>query len=210
MTLPITCLAVTCRPNWQPWLLHQFNKQTYENKRLVVFDDALSPQTWPSHVTVIRERLGSLGEKRQALLNTVTTPFCWMDDDDWHPQCRLDVAAALLPHVDMVGARDGLFTDVALHKTRRIETLDPVVFNGAVFDEGCRLSKFQPLHRGEDTAWMQLVIKDARICSTPEMQHAWLCHDANVTGKRGSMSFDGPRFTRFDSWELEMLRGISG
>lgn len=204
----ITCLSVTCRPNWQPWLLHQFAKQTHEDKKLVVFDDSLTAQRWPDHVVVHRAKLGSLGEKRQYLLDRIDTPFAWFDDDDWHPACRLDIGSALLPYVDIVGCRDGLFTDVVLHKTRRIETLDPVVFNGAVFGADRRLFKFQPLHRGEDTAWMQLAIKDARVCSTPELQHAWLCHDANVTGKRGSMSFEGARFTRFDSWELEFLRSL--
>lgn len=203
----ISCLAVTCRPDWQKFLLHQYAKQTYARKQLIVFDDSLSPQKWPEHVTVIRGKLGSLGEKRQALLDTLRPEwaFAWFDDDDWHPACRLDVGAAMLEHVDVVGCRDGLFTDVVLHKTRRIETLDPVVFNGAVFGADCRLFKFQPLHRGEDTAWMQLVIKDARICSTPEMQHCWMSHETNVTGKRGSMSFEGKRFERFDSWELSFL-----
>ncbi len=204
----ISCLSVTCRPHFQPWLLHQFRKQTHDARKLVVFDDSLSPQQWPSDVVVHRAKLGSLGEKRQCLLDRIDTPFAWFDDDDWFPACRLTVGATMLSLVDAVGCRDGLFTDVVLHKTRRIETLDPVVFNGAVFAAHCRLHKFQPLHRGEDTAWMQLVIKDATICSTPELQHAWLCHDANVTGKRGSMSFEGKRFDRFDAWELEFLRTL--
>lgn len=205
----ISCLSVTCRPHFQPWLLHQFAKQTHDSKKLIVFDDSLSGQQWPGDVVVHRAKLGSLGEKRQYLLDRIEGPFAWFDDDDWSPVCRLDVGHAMLPHVDIVGCRDGLFTDVVLHKTRRIETLDPVVFNGAVFAADRRLFKFQPLHRGEDTAWMQLAISDAVICSTPELQHAWLCHDANVTGKRGSMSFEGPVFKRFDSFEMEFLRKLT-
>ncbi len=203
----ISCLSVTCRPNWQPWLLHQFRKQTHDARKLVVFDDSLSPQQWPSDVIVHRAKLGSLGEKRQYLLDRIDTPFAWFDDDDWFPAHRLTIGAAMVERVAAMGARDGLFIDAVTHKTRRLETGDPVVFNGAVFAAHCRLHKFQPLHRGEDTAWMGLVTKDAMICSSPEMQHGWLSHDSNVTGKRGSISFEGPKFRKFDAFEQAFLSG---
>ncbi len=203
----ISCLSITCRPQFQPWLLHQFRKQTHLAHRLVVFDDSLSPQQWPSDVVVLRAKLGSLGEKRQYLLDCIEGAFAWFDDDDWHPVSRLTVGAAMLERVDVVGCRDGLFTDVTTLRPRRLE-IEPLVFHSAVFGAKSRLHKFQPLHRGEDTAWMQLVVRDAMLCTTPELRHAWLSHDTNVTGKRGSMSFEGPAFKRFDSWETGFLRAL--
>jgi hypothetical protein len=195
-------LLLTCRPHFKPWVLYQLAKQEHECS-LLVFDDCSKP-TWPGVSIRPSERMRmTLGEKRQQLLDLVTDNFCWLDDDDWIPNCRFSMSQ-LLDTVDIVGADRGLFVDVGTLRTRRIE-LPPVVFNGAVFRKDLAKHKMQPVNRGEDTLWLQAVTKDSTVVSSPVMQHAWLSHDGNVTGKRGSMTFEGPKFQRFDSWELKFL-----
>lgn len=218
-------LSVTCRPHFQPWLLHQLAKQEHDHD-LFVFDDATKPMTWPKGTTVIRpdNRLKlTLGEKRETLLEYVRSkkfttcgglgdaqyhPFAWFDDDDWHSKERLTVAERLLDYVDVVGYESGVFCDVKTLQTRTLNTGDRVCFNSAVYGGRCAVHKFQPVTRGEDTLWQREVLKDATIVSAPVMQHVWLSGDWNVTGRRGSMSFEGPRFSRFDSWELDFLRKL--
>lgn len=207
-------LSVTCRPLWQPWLLHQLAKQE-ESYKLYVFDDCSKPLTWTGPVVTARpsNRLQlSLGQKRQCLLDLIQDqrePFAWFDDDDWHPKHRFAVALEMFKSpVDVVGYHQGLFVDVKSLQTRKLQTGASVTFNGAVFAPQCSAHRFEPMHRGEDTTWLNSVLKDATVVSSPMMEHAWMSHDANVTGKRGSMSFEGPRFARLDSWEKAFLENL--
>lgn len=213
-------LVVTCRPQFQGWLLHQLAKQE-TLLHVIVFDDAVKPMEWPKahglSIQVLRpeRRLHlSLGEKRELVLEQARRlgePFAWFDDDDWHPRERLYVGGELVTKdkLDAVGYEWGTFCDVKTLQTRRLNTGSRLCFNSAVFSPQCAKSKMQPLHRGEDTLWLQACLNGATIVSSPMFEHAWLSHNGNVTGKRGSMSFEGAKFTKLDSFEkrfLEQLR----
>lgn len=206
-------LSVTCRPQWQSWLLHQLAKQESPFK-LYVFDDCSKPLTWTGPVVTARpsNRLQlSLGQKRQCLLDLIQDqrePFAWFDDDDWHPKERFVMGEKFMGLAHVIGYHQGLFVDVKSHYTRKLQTGASVTFNGAVFAPHCAAHRFQPLHRGEDTTWLNAVLKDATVVSSPVMEHAWMSHDENVTGKRGSMSFEGKRFARLDSWEKAFLEKL--
>lgn len=208
-------LVLTCRPQWRGWLDHQLAKQEHPHT-LIVFDDSSKAQEWPKGSVVIRtnDRLKlSLGEKRQLILLAAEArnePFAWFDDDDWHPKHRLTIGAKLIGEaaVDAVGYHSGTFCDVKTLQTRKLDTGDRLCFNGAVYAPHCAKTRFQPLNRGEDTAWNRSALASATIVSSPDMEHCWMSHEGNVTGKRGSMSFEGPKFRHFDSWELEFLRSL--
>lgn len=208
-------LVLTCRPAWRPWLDRQLSKQEHPHT-LIVFDDSTKLQEWPAGSVVIRtnDRLKlSLGEKRQLILLAAEArgePFAWFDDDDWHPKHRLAIGAKLIGEaaVDAVGYHSGTFCDVKTLQTRKLDTGDRLCFNGAVYAPHCAKTRFQPLNRGEDTTWNRSALASATIVSSPDMEHAWISGSWNVTGLRGSMSFEGPKFKRFDSWELEFLRTL--
>ena len=204
-------LTLTCRPHWRSWLMYQLAKQEHPHE-LVVYDDCVTPQSWPKRVQVVRGLSGrSLGEKRNDLLALVgDQPFAWFDDDDWHPKERLVVAEGLLAGggIDAVGYEWGTFCDVQTLQTRRLNTGSRVCFNSGVFAPHCAKTRMQPLHRGEDTQWLAQCLKDATIVSSPLMEHCWMSHEGNITGKRGSMSFEGRRWSRFDAWELKFLKEI--
>lgn len=196
-------LLLTCRPQWITWVLHQLAKQDHQYE-LTVLDDCSSP-TWLGAIRPTNRLQLSLGEKRQLLLNEVTDDFCWLDDDDWIPPCRFAMSECL-KDFDVVGYNEGLFVDVKSFATRRIKS-DHVCFGGALFRRDMSRHVVPPLHRGEDTAWLQKVLADATVVSSPIMQHAWMSHEGNVVGKRGSMSFPGARFEKLDSWERKFLAG---
>ena len=211
-------LVLTCRPQWQPWLLHQLAKQETPHS-LVVFDDCSKPQRWSNALFVMRpdNRLSmTLGEKRQSILGfarDLNECFAWFDDDDWHPKERLAVGSEFFftgssYDVDAVGYHEGIFCDVKSLQTRKLDTHETLTFNSAVFAPQCASVPFDHVNRGEDTMWIRKVLKDATVVSSPIMEHCWMSHDGNVTGKRGSMTFEGPRFQRFDSWELEFLKKL--
>jgi hypothetical protein len=203
-------------------LIHQLAKQEL-GYRLFVFDDCSTPLRWDGiDHTLVRpsNRLQlSLGQKRQCLLDLIQNegePFAWFDDDDWHPKERLATGTAFLvppsipipmpPLPDSVGYHEGIFCDVKTLQTRKLDTHESLTFNGAVFAPHCAKFSFDPVNRGEDTLWLRKVLADATVVSSPIMEHCWMSHEGNVTGKRGSMTFEGRKFARFDSWELEFLR----
>lgn len=204
-------LVLTCRPHWRPWLMYQLAKQEHPHT-LLVYDDSMQRQEWPKRVHVLRgDHRRSLGEKRNELLALVhEQPFAWFDDDDWHPKERLVVAEGLLDGggIDAVGYELGTFCDVQSLQTRRLNTGSRLCFNSAVFAPHCAKHRMQPLHRGEDTAWLASCLKDATVVSSPMFEHCWMSGDWNVTGRRGSMSFEGRRWNRFDTWELKFLEGM--
>lgn len=204
-------LSLTCRPHWQEWLYHQLDKQEHKHQ-LVVYDDALPRQTWRKGTVVIYGASSrALGVKRDELLRQVgNEPFAWFDDDDWHPKERLVVAEGLLEGggIDAVGYEWGTFCDVETLQTRRLNTGSRVCFNSAVFAPQCAKVPMQPMYRGEDTAWLASCLKDATIVSSPMFEHCWMSHEGNVTGKRGSMSFEGRRWSKFDAWELKFLKEV--
>lgn len=208
-------LVLTCRPEWRRWLDWQIAKQEHP-VTLIVFDDSSKAQEWPKGSVVIRtnDRLKlSLGEKRQLILLAAelrNEPFAWFDDDDWHPKHRLTIGHKLITEaaVDAVGYHLGTFCDVKTLQTRKLDTGDRLCFNGAVYAPHCAKTRFQPLNRGEDTSWNRTALASATIVSSPDMQHAWISGDWNVTGRRGTMSYEGPKFKLFDSFELEFLKAL--
>lgn len=206
-------LVLTCRPQWQPWLLHQLAKQETEHS-VVLFDDCSKPLEWKPAVTVRpNNRLQlSMGAKRQMLLDVIKTerePFAWFDDDDWHPKERLAIGQALIDDgATAAGYAEGTFCDVKTLQTRKLACGEAVTFNGAVFAPQCATYTFDAINRGEDTNWLRKVLAGATVVSSPIMEHCWMSHDGNICGRRGSMTFEGRRFDRFDSWELDFLRKL--
>lgn len=206
-------LVLTCRPHFRPWLQYQLGKQEHPHQ-LVVFDDCTEPQDWGKDAVTVRpsNRMQlSLGQKRQCLLDIIKDmgqPFAWFDDDDWQAPGRLTITSAFEgAAVHVIGCRDGLFLDCKTLATRAL-SYPPLIFNSAVFSADCATVPFQPMHRGEDTDWLGRVCRDRVLVTTPELQHAWVSHNGNVTGKRGSMTFSGPRFTKLDAWERSFLERV--
>ena len=213
----ISCLCVTHeRPEFMPWLEHQFWKQVGSciDKELIIIDSSAVPYVGlGADVRVIhRPDLPGISAKRTLALKITRDEFItWFDDDDWQHPYKLKGALNLfrdISNIDAVGSRTALMYSTLTGKCSYYESrYEPIIFNSAVY----RKSEVPPtfnesLVTGEDTDWqMRFFETKPNFITLGEPQHAWLCHTKNVTNKSSSKFFERANTIPFDDWEREFL-----
>ncbi len=158
--------AVCCtfgRPELLGRMVHCFERQDYENRELVILDDAgqygnQEGDRWK--IVSVAERFPSLGEKRNAVLRLVSDDVdaiaCW-DDDDFYLPWQLSACVAVLedalwcqPHQVLKEVRRRRFTRLETFNRR-----EPSVFGyhgGWSFRRGLieDVDGYAPISNGED------------------------------------------------------------
>lgn len=176
----ISCLTVSNRPEWHPWVKHQVGKQ---HQDLV-----------GEHIIIDGSRYATIGEARTAALEASRHTFvAWFDDDDWSSAIRLDRALYwLLEGAVMVGNVSSWMLDSRLEGACALEYpgYGHVIFNGGVFAKGRMPKTFQSSNQGEDIDWVRRGALQGPAVLLPELQQAWLCHDKNVVNSRGRRLFE--------------------
>lgn len=217
----VSCLCVTHeRPEWMPWLLHQFHKQEGlrdVDTELVVIDSSKVPLAADSpSVRVISCDSAAIATKRNVALSAANGSYiAWFDDDDWSSPRRL---ARLLKARDcedapqIVGTVWGTRYDVVTGRSAPYFSLEePVIFNSALYSaELARSQRFNArLMTGEDTDWnLRLLQKRPSWSVIGQELHAWMCHGRNVSNRNSSTVFDLPSSIPFDAWEIDFLKGF--
>lgn len=200
----VACLACTNRPEWRPWLLHQYEKQSWPDKELFIEDGE-----------------GLIPEKRTRLLQRAKAADCryvaWFDDDDWSDIQRLRdgvlALTALHPYADgarrapaAVGNVRSFMVSVESRLGITYQAPEGIIFNGAVFELAqCPETFSRALPAGEDTDWLArwhrrrptYVIQGAPM-------HLWLCHKKNITNRCDVRSYTEtvPQLITEDEWKL--------
>lgn len=185
-----------------PWLLWNFDKQTYTQRELVVIDSSEQPLEVANRpgVRVIRAAKGTnVPTKRNlALDRAMGSVIAWFDDDDWqHPERLALLVRALSGDTVIAGGRHSWFVDVAAGRAVSYRAGRGVIFNGAALSaEAARTVRFDPRrHRGSDTVWMAALAKRLRtgirdIGDTP--LSLWLCHQQNLSNPAKRRRFPEP------------------
>jgi len=218
MSPHIVCACVTeDRPEFIPWLLWNYHKQTYVNKSLLIIDSSLEVPAFKTDktgwVTLHGVAHGmSVAAKRNLALDLAQgDAISWFDDDDWqHPQ-KLELAAQ--SGLPLFGAARAWFYNIFTGEAQP-HTGNGVLFNSAVVD--LRLAKSvrfdEHLTIAADTPWLREVTSRAGLAIgvAPAPTHAWLCHDENmcnpVESKKWGRRVDGPGFDSETMEKLEELR----
>ena len=201
---PITFLCVTHeRPQWMPWLIRQVKKFDSLESHLVVVDSSeyrnklfdLHPS---ERVTYLHhpDKPG-IAVKRNIALAEVKTPlFAWFDDDDWSHPARIPACAYTLEAdagVCAAGSARGYKINARTLKARLERTVEPVIFNSAVYRtsywQSVRFDERMPT--GEDTEWqMRGFALGGWAARTESVFSSWLCHGDNITNSVNSLIFD--------------------
>lgn len=216
----ITCLCVTeNRPAFVPWLLWNYDRQSWPRRELVIVDSSDPPLALPDRpdVRILHLPPGTpLGRKRNLALDAVRgEAFAWFDDDDWQHPSRLAWLVdrlqrqALGPGVTHCGPNAAWFVDV--FGDGCVEFCDPraALFNGSLFITArTRAYRFAEGQRvAEDVNWLASFDRDAR--SIPLARNLppvffWLCHDTNVANSRRARALhrspDEVRVALGDDW----------
>lgn len=185
--MKIAALTITHeRPAFMPWLLWNFEKQTHEDKHLIVVDSSQPPLTTKrGDVTVVYTDNNNVAYKRnlamQAARDGGFDAIAWFDDDDWsHPE-RLAYNAQMLidhPEAVMAGTQWAWFVDVFSQRIRRFCDRKRPLFTGSLYRlDGLPLFD-ETIARGSDTDWINRI--EGQVIGTFEPLIFMLCHDKNM------------------------------
>lgn len=178
--LKISCLCVTNRPRFLPWLLWNYQKQSYPNKELVVVSD--EPVRLPGVRNIVS--VGNIPAKRNlALLAATGDAVAWFDDDDWQHPDRLSILADRLTD-EYAGCKSSWFLDLEGDRCMPY-TISPgweVLFNGALFRaEFAKTVRFDESQiTAADTIWLRSLQGKANIVNGP-LLFFWLSHGSNIS-----------------------------
>jgi hypothetical protein len=228
----VSCLCVTeNRHAFIPWVLWNFDRQTWRKRELVIVDSSDPPIEVPRRkdVRVIRVPLGTwLGKKRNLALEAARGQvIAWFDDDDWqHPRRLASLIPALREYAgkfgaSFIGPSRSFFVDLYSNRCQPYKVEAYAIFNGSVFyTEMVRHARFpENVLRSEDTAWIATLLRTRREGAALDPDHQslflWLSHDANISNqrfvRRCATDFNLMLRTTGDGWldtprQLEALR----
>lgn len=209
----ISCLCVTERRQaFMPWLLWNYDRQSWHRRELVIIDSSPQPFRIDSRtdVRVLPAAPGtSVAAKRNAALAAAQGELlAWFDDDDWqHPDRLALLAAALAPGGVYTWTPRAWFVDLAGRRCTAYVSRRHPVFNAAGFRTAAVRSIPFPLLApagGEDTPWFAAVRSAwpaGGVLLDRQDLAFWLCHAANISNPAHLRSFDQP---------LQHLRDTAG
>lgn len=193
----ISCLCVTHeRPEFMPWLLWNFDRQTYPNKELIIVDSSKRPfaRKHP-RVRVIHAPDANIPQKRNIALAEAGGDFItWLDDDDWAHPTRLQTLADLIGHNTLAGGRWSWFVDLQTTAVTRFCDRTGVLF-------ACLLAKTAVARavpfdeseiRGSDLTWRETILAQNAYAFTYDPLAFFLCHDRNSGNVATAHTFNRP------------------
>jgi hypothetical protein len=193
----VSCLCVTeRRPAFMPWLLWNFDKQTYAAKELIIVDSSPEPfEIERSDVRVVRAAPGTnVPAKRNLALGACRGQIvAWFDDDDWqHPDRLGKLASALDERHDYAGSSHSWFLDLYGGNCSQYFGHGALIFNGAGFNgDLARSVRFnEGVRKASDTVWLrELSARRPRLALLEDRLTLWLCHDQNISNARSRRRF---------------------
>ena len=188
------------RQEFIPWLLWNFDRQTYARRELVIVDSSAEPfRSERADVRVVSEAVGANvpTKRNRALESARGSIVAWFDDDDWqHPERLESLVGALNRGFVMAGVSQGWFVDLFTGRSTRHGGIRQPLFNGAGFAiEIARSVRFdERAWRGSDLVWMRALgaAEHRSVLLDPLMLSLWLCHNRNISNPRRSRRFATP------------------
>jgi len=192
----VSCLCVTeDRPEFIPWLVWNFEKQTWPDKELVVIDSSQKSiqELLPSNTIYHQmEHRTYIPVKRNKALQMCTGDIVtWMDDDDWqHPRKCEILAEALLSNSKAlaVGSRFKYFLDMHTFLTTSTERKLPIFGSLGIYREESRKYLFpNKIAKNSDSYWlssMSRLFRENFVLIEKELLLIGLCHDTNISNTR--------------------------
>lgn len=179
----IDCLCITeNRPEWMPWVVWQFDRQTIQQKRLIIVDSSrfpMAPIPGRDDIIIIKAPGRNIPEKRNIAITAATSPLAaWWDDDDHHPRHHLEIMAIKITG-DALITKDLWFINtlnMLCSNNPSVPAINSMVFNPR------RVPRFdQTITIASDRHWLGHFTPQATGLSTV----ALLCHSKNVSNPAG-------------------------
>lgn len=196
----ISCLCVTeNRPAFMPWLLWNYDRQTWPARELIIVDSSPAPfrSGRPDvHIIAASPGTGVAAKRNLALQAAQGEIIAWFDDDDWQrPQKLARLAEALAGGAPYAGSAAAWFVDLWQERCVAYRTpAGEIIFNSAGFRReavaGLRFP--ESARRASDTRWLRQIAKrypnQAATLKENDL-FFWLCHQDNLSNPAGRRRF---------------------
>lgn len=197
----ISCLCVTeNRDAFMPWLLWNFDRQTYENRELLIVDSSLLPRP-VEHPRVRWLSLppgANVPTKRNVALRAADGEYiAWFDDDDWqHPERLERLERQLTQNAGVyAGGSRSYFIDIHSRRARFYDGCGHLIFNGALFrrEQVAPIAFNEQRYRASDTCWLgELAERWHPRVDEQAILSLWLSHETNISNPRHKRRFGEP------------------
>lgn len=191
-TTMVSCLCVTDnRPAFMAWLLWNFDRQTWQERELIIVDSSAKPYVSNrDNVRVIAMPQGTnVPTKRNRAIEAAQGEIVtWFDDDDWQHPSKLEwLVAALANGAIYAGGTHSWFVNLDRRCCTPYQTpKQQIVFNSAGFRREAITAVSFPtqVQKASDTRWMQALKRkypSGGISLSQETLFFWLCHRENLS-----------------------------
>ncbi|MEN8130204.1 MAG: glycosyltransferase family A protein [Pseudomonadota bacterium] len=199
----VSCLCVTeGRPEFMPWLLWCYDRQSWVNRELVVIDSSLEPLQIEGRqdIRVVPTLHGiSVASKRNLAMNEARGEIItWFDDDDWQHPLKIE---RLLPNLNKstvyAGTKSGWFLDLFAEQCAKYRgTGRRIVFNSGIYlKSAIDLVKFpNNKQKASDTVWLQTIKSrygDPYVIADEHL-FFWISHSENLSNPAGRRRYNQP------------------
>lgn len=218
----ISCLCVTeNRPDFMPWLLWNWKRQTHNSTELVIVDASEKPfKSKVKGVRVIHAPHTNIPTRRNIAIQEAKGDLvAWFDDDDWYHPERLDVLSRLITDdTPIAGPKLAWFVNLFTLQAKRFVQRKGVLNSGLVAQKQVLLDLpyDESQDKGSDLDWLVAARQRYRIAETFEVPSFFLCHNQNAGNTADVHQFNRPINEIINAvtcaWqdttnELEALRG---
>lgn len=218
----ISCLCVTeNRPDFTPWLLWNWKRQTYPDTELVIVDASEKPfKTKTKGVRVVHAPGLNIPARRNLAVSEARGDFvAWFDDDDWYHPERLEVLSCLVTdECPIAGPKLAWFVNLFTFEAKRFVQRRGVLNSGLLARKQVLLDTVydESLNKGSDLTWLTIARNKYQIAETFEVPSFFLCHNQNAGNTADVHQFNRPINEIINAvtcaWqdttnELEALRG---
>jgi len=188
-----SCLCVTeDRAAFMPWLLWNFDRQTWLRRELVIVDSSSLPfeSDLPDvRVITVPPGTGVAAKRNLALKEARGDLISWFDDDDWQHPRKLALLGAALSDGQVVyaGSNRAWLMELATSRCKLYQGSGrQPIFNSAGF---CRsfvdsLRFSEELVKASDTPWIRTLgqrFPGRAVLLQREDLFFWLCHTVNLS-----------------------------
>jgi hypothetical protein len=197
--LLVSCLCVTeDRPAFIPWLLWNYDRQSWPERELLIIDSSKEPlvlERKDVRVLHTHHQTGVAHKRNLALEHARGEIITWFDDDDWqHPEKLERLVHALRTDKPFAGSAESWFLDLrTLRCTSYRAPGRRILFNSAGFHTDAARKVAFPIQvkKASDTRWMEALQR--RFGTTGEVLDQplffWLCHQGNLSNPASKRRF---------------------
>lgn len=180
MKIDCLCITTSHRKAFKSWLLWNFMKQNYLNKKLVVISD---DDDWPEWVDYTYAHVDEpIPVKRNMALSVATGDvITWFDDDDWQHPNKLKIIYENVELMTMVGCGRSFFFDPFSYKVTHVDIGTTPIFNSLGLMRYGLPAFAERMLKYSDTDWMNKLLNYRGAIISETTMFFWLTHKQNTS-----------------------------